>query len=173
MPQEDEATNTVAIKQVTLQEVLDYLPQMLSVYKACWLSTYPNGALGITVNDIETRFNDMDKLEAEWKRDFSLKGNNQYYLIAEEKDTIVGFCIACKYPDEDFNELLYIYIFLTTIRVKVLDLNSWKRLWDGWEVINLLSLLVQHTMKKPRLSIEDLGLNYLMKRLNQKYYLPG
>jgi ribosomal protein S18 acetylase RimI-like enzyme len=69
------------------------------VTKITWLKTYPNIEEGITVEDIKEKFK-MDetsegkkKIEEKKKR---YKDNNINTWVAEDKDKIIGFCMAIK-----------------------------------------------------------------------------
>ncbi|MBI2029814.1 GNAT family N-acetyltransferase [Candidatus Gottesmanbacteria bacterium] len=68
------------------------------VQKITWLDTYPNAEFGITVDDIEKRFDDSPqnkKRLLERKKTIN-KNPDEHVWIAKDDDQIVGFCIAKK-----------------------------------------------------------------------------
>ncbi len=75
-----------------------------------WLATYPNEEFGITVDDIEDRFNDRKWEEALVKRKKYISDPpiGDAMLVAKEVHRIVGLCRVIRH--EDKNELLAIYV---------------------------------------------------------------
>jgi len=75
-----------------------------------WLATYPNEEFGITVDDIEDRFNDRKWEEALAKRKKYISdppiGDTMF--VAKEVHRIVGLCRVIRH--EDKNELIAIYV---------------------------------------------------------------
>lgn len=75
-----------------------------------WLATYPNEEFGITVDDIEDRFNDRKREEALAKRKKYISDPpiGDTMLVAKEVHRIVGLCRVIRH--EDKNELVAIYV---------------------------------------------------------------
>lgn len=79
------------------------------LYKT-WLVTYPNEALGITVDDIHDRFKDrFSEEELEKKAEFILnEKKEEKRLVAKDGNTIVGLCYLVQ--REEYNQLQSIYV---------------------------------------------------------------
>lgn len=79
------------------------------LYKA-WLATYPNDALGITVEDIEDSYKESFSEEQIKKSEENLRNipASQKRVVAKDGDTIVGMATMIK--NEDNNQLRTIYV---------------------------------------------------------------
>jgi ribosomal protein S18 acetylase RimI-like enzyme len=79
------------------------------LYKA-WLATYPNDALGITIEDIEDRYKYSFSEENIKKSEEGLRNipSNQKKVIAKDGDTVVGVATIIK--NDTNNQLRMIYV---------------------------------------------------------------
>jgi ribosomal protein S18 acetylase RimI-like enzyme len=80
------------------------------VQRRTWLATYPNEALGITREDIETRFREAPETararrERRW---WALCTPPHHSWVALEEDVVIGFCIASQDERENLIEALYV-----------------------------------------------------------------
>lgn len=75
-----------------------------------WLTTYPNADHGITVGDIEERFKDRDSEErlVKTRAQIANPTSGETTLVARIGDTVVGVCVAMRYPDR--NQVRAIYV---------------------------------------------------------------
>lgn len=68
-----------------------------AVQKATWLATYPNEVLGITREDIVSRFADDETPQGKQRmeeRKARLLDPNTHTSVAKDGDTVIGFCMA-------------------------------------------------------------------------------
>lgn len=96
------------IKKLSSKEAIKNAETIVSIYRDCWLDTYPNESLGITKTDIEEKFKDLNLLTEKWKKK-RLIGEDRMVWVASDKKIMVGFCVARRGKNE--NELVYLYIF--------------------------------------------------------------
>lgn len=83
--------------------------QIQDVYYETWLVTYPNREYGITKDDIEYKFKDRHNPEVIETRKQKIKNlpNNKLFLVAKDKDKIVG---VCNLIIDERNQLGSIYV---------------------------------------------------------------
>lgn len=97
---------------------------IIGVHHAAWLKTYPNQAAGVTVEDIESRFEDVSgERMARRKRNLELPEPGTTTLVARKAGTVVGVCMVVK--KDDRNQLQMIYVHPEHQR-----LGIGKKLWD-------------------------------------------
>jgi ribosomal protein S18 acetylase RimI-like enzyme len=92
------------------QPKIEDIPEIQDVVYFSWLDTYPNKELGITKEDVEEQFKDRKSSESIAKATEKLANmpENQLFLVAKEKDKIVGICRTVKHPDYDELKIIYI-----------------------------------------------------------------
>ena len=81
------------------------------VQKITWINTYPNEVAGITLEDIESKFQDDETPEGKQKieeRKMRYEDKTKQTWIAEEDEKIIGFCIAGNENGKD--RILAIYV---------------------------------------------------------------
>ncbi len=83
------------------------------VHAETWLTTYPNEEYGITREDIEAKIETRRLTRADhWEKTIEDKtGNKRVWVAKDEKDEIIGFCLAVK--DDDENKIQAIYVLPT------------------------------------------------------------
>lgn len=96
------------IQKLTSKQAVNMAEAIVSVYRDCWINTYPNEQLGITVQDIEQRFINFPSVVGEWKRDILSQNNRAIWIVKKAAGNIGGFCVAKK--STDHNELECIYL---------------------------------------------------------------
>lgn len=99
-------SKTIQIADATLEDIAE----IREVEKTSWLATYPNEKLGITVIDIEERFDENTeeaKKKLEERKNSLNKDSSAHTWIAKDNDRIIGVCIATK---EEKNHIQTIYI---------------------------------------------------------------
>lgn len=83
----------IDIKELSGKKAASLAKEVLQVNMQVWLSTYPNDSLDITVEDIKSKFIDLDeKAEKNKKYYLENKDRRQWYAFDEEK--LVGYCLA-------------------------------------------------------------------------------
>jgi ribosomal protein S18 acetylase RimI-like enzyme len=85
------------IKQPSI-EILDATPEdvegILDVQKETWLATYPNEELGITKEEIESRFANTQERIERWNKILEQQGENSHTWVAKESQNVIGFSSA-------------------------------------------------------------------------------
>lgn len=66
------------------------------VQKITWLSTYPNKKHGITMEEVEARFNQSPRRPIEEAKKALEGDENGHYWVAEDSGKIIGFCSALR-----------------------------------------------------------------------------
>lgn len=96
-------------------QVVDAIPDdvygIRNVQRVTWLATYPNERLGITREDIESRFANDDTDEGKKRmeeRKQRFYQPNVHTWVAKDSDNIVGFCVATK--EENNGRIRAIYL---------------------------------------------------------------
>lgn len=102
----DVKESNVHIAPATPDDVWD----MQDVFYYGWLATYPNAEHGITVDDIEHRYQDRHSEETLAKRRERIAHppEGEVMLVARDGDTMVGLCRVIKHHDR--NQLQAIYV---------------------------------------------------------------
>ena len=80
------------------------------VFYRTWLDTYPNKEFGITVEDIEDRFQGKlheDRLEKR-RVQINARVDNKRFLVAKEGEKVIGLCRITR--DSEENTLNAIYV---------------------------------------------------------------
>lgn len=99
--------NNIKIVDSTPQDVFG----IRNVQKITWIDTYPNSALGITREDVESVFskdgtgNGRNKI-GEWRKRYS--DLNQHRWVVKNKNEIIGFCVVGK--ESNSNRIYAIYV---------------------------------------------------------------
>lgn len=81
------------------------------VQRVTWLHTYPNNKMGITLEDIESKFKDDDTPEGKRKieeRKKTYEDKSGQTWVAEEGGKIIGFCAVGNEKGKD--RILAIYV---------------------------------------------------------------
>jgi ribosomal protein S18 acetylase RimI-like enzyme len=76
-----------------------------------WLATYPNAELGITREDIESRFRPTSEeaIRRRQARNQSINTDPQvHFWVAKEAERIVGFCMARKEEPQNILQAIYV-----------------------------------------------------------------
>ncbi len=83
---------------------------MQEVYYRTWLATYPNEQVGVTIDDIESKYADRFSDEKLLKRRGQLANPapGHTFLVAKDGDAVVGLCYFIKTAEQ--NQLQAIYI---------------------------------------------------------------
>lgn len=98
-----------SVSQIEIHEAkLEDVEGIAYVQRDSWLATYPNKKAGVTKEDIEERYKDMQERVLKWERNVKERLENRLILIAKEDGKVVGFCIAKK--EEKENNLSAIYV---------------------------------------------------------------
>ncbi len=79
---------------------------IFDIQKAAWLLTYPNPAIGITLEAIHTRFKDTAARVQRWRD--RLSDEHQKTWIAKRGERVVGFCSVIKTDAERRLSSIYI-----------------------------------------------------------------
>lgn len=91
--------------------IQDDVEGIREIQKLGWMTTYPNKSYGISIKDIEEKFNLPEKELQEYyrKRKQSINNNPDviHTWVAKKEKDIIGFCIASK---EKEHRILAIYI---------------------------------------------------------------
>ena len=83
-------------------------PGIVAVQKEGWMMTYPDPAVGITVEDIAAVDFDSPKKLASWEDTIKNHGESKHMLVARQGLTIIGFCVGEK--KDAMNEIRAIYV---------------------------------------------------------------
>ncbi len=96
-----------------------------TVWHQTWLNTYPNEGLGITVEDIEDRFEDYFTPESleEGREDLKNIPPHLVFLIAKQGNDIVGFCRV--FSQDTKNQIQAIYV-LPRVQGKGIGTRLWE-----------------------------------------------
>ncbi len=78
------------------------------IQRDTWLATYPNEALGITVEDIAAKGLGSEKKVEFWKRTIEKQGEQKQIWITRKNQTVVGYCVAEKQEKEHYLGGLYV-----------------------------------------------------------------
>ena len=98
--------STIVVTKVASEKLDTILDQIVAIYRESWLETYPNDELGITKEDLQSNFTDMEQVTTEWRG--KIKSEARKVFIAQEGAELIGFCVI-KFSEEH-NELEYIYL---------------------------------------------------------------
>jgi ribosomal protein S18 acetylase RimI-like enzyme len=96
---------------VTIQKAkIEDVKEIQDVFYKTWLATYPNKKAGITIEDIEERFKNRFSEKNIRKRETQILDapENKFFLVAKDRDKVIGACIAVK--EADINQLQAIYV---------------------------------------------------------------
>ena len=142
---------------------------IVTTYKT-WLDSYPNKDLGITASDIRTMFKDrlrksnIEKLE----NDIRKKLKNKLFLVALDKNNIIGSCFLLK--DSDKNILKTIYVLPRYQRAGVGKM-FWQEALNFFNNKNDIEVSVASYNKKAIDFYNKLGFINAGKTLNQKRFV--
>lgn len=104
---DSKANNLFSIVKLTPEQAVSEAEKIVTIYRDVWLATYPNPQLGITREDLASRFQNLPRMIDDWKSTI-LNDNNRAVWVAKYSGQVVGFCVAKK--EVNNNELEYIYI---------------------------------------------------------------
>lgn len=118
-----------------VQPILEDAIESIEVQYRAWLETYPNKKAGVTKEDVEERYKDAftgSKLEKR-KKIITDPEPNEKFIIAKDRDRVVGMC----YGDvqEDKNQLKAIYI-LPEYHGKGIGTKLWEALYPFFNNTN-------------------------------------
>ncbi len=118
-------TEEIKIMKASPEDVLG----ILDVLYKTWLVTYPNKELGITVQDIESSYENAFLPENIEKRKEKITQNeiNEKRLVAKCGDQVVGMAMMVKSIDK--NQLRSLYV-LPEFQVKKIGFRLWSELKD-------------------------------------------
>ena len=99
-------------KNITVRKSIpDDVYGIREVQKITWINTYPNEEVGITLEDVESKFKNDNTSEGKQRteqRKRKYKDKDIQTWVAEENNKIIGFCVAGKENRKD--RILAIYV---------------------------------------------------------------
>lgn len=108
MKSENNIHDSYTVVQLDNLQAMALASEIVSVYRDSWLETYPNKELGITENDLLSRFSDMLCVIEEWRSNILASKERLTWVVKNQQGKILGFCIARK--GDEYQELEYLYI---------------------------------------------------------------
>lgn len=108
MDSKNEILDSYTIEQLDIIQATSLTSEIVSVYRDSWIGTYPNIELGITEEDLLTRFTNVSDLENEWRTHILGSKDRSIWIVKIQTNKIFGFCIARK--GNESNELEYLYL---------------------------------------------------------------
>ncbi|MDP1625040.1 MAG: GNAT family N-acetyltransferase [bacterium] len=148
------------------------VPQLVTIFHKTWLETYPNAEHGITVDDIEDKFEDSYSAERFEKMSAHIRQlpTNEKYLVAETDGKIVGLARLVK--KDEHNALQAIYV-LPEYQGKGIGTMLWKEGRKGFEsskdfVVDVAEYNSEAISFYKSLGFEETGMSFTEERHRMK-----